>query len=156
MGPIDRPHLERLRSALQPHVERIILYGDGGGQKLQRRELPQGGLLGAVAAVLADAAEDHAIVLAADLMHPSAELLRYMIQVRGGHEAIVPERRDGRLQPLLALYHARCSRRAEGLVAAGQQALDALLEIVDVRRVTADEVAKFGDPGSLLARASEA
>ncbi|MEA3402033.1 MAG: NTP transferase domain-containing protein [Armatimonadota bacterium] len=153
MGPIEQPHLQRLHSALQAHVERVVFYDNRGEHEFEHRELPSGGVLAALAATFQDAGDDHVVLVAADIMHPSAELLRYMIQVRGSHEAVVPERRDGRLQPLLALYHPRCARRAEGLIAAGQHRLDALLEVIRVRRVTADEVAKFGDPDSLLARA---
>lgn len=96
--------------------------------------------------------DDHAIVLSADLAHPSAELVRYLVHIRAGHEAIVPVRPDGSPQPLCALYHARCAGRAEGLVAAGEREAEALLAEVEVRTVTVEEVEKFGDPERLLAR----
>ena len=90
--------------------------------------------------------------MAADLAHPSAELVRYLVHIRGGHEAVVPVRRDGLPQPLCALYHGRCAGRAQGLVASGERNAEALLAEVEVREVTVEEVAKFGEPQELLAR----
>jgi len=109
------------------------------------RSLGEGGSLGQ------GGGDDHAIVLSADLTHPSAELVRYLVHIRAGHEAVVPVRRDGSWQALCALYHSRCAGRAEGLVAAGAREAEALLAEVEVRTVTVEEVAKFGDPERLLA-----
>jgi len=79
-------------------------------------------------------------------------LLRYMVHVRGSFEAVVPLAADDAPQPLLALYHPRCAGRARGLLSAGERDPLALLQIAAVRHITADEVAKFGDPAELLAR----
>ncbi|HCA46468.1 MAG TPA: hypothetical protein DEP45_03625 [Armatimonadetes bacterium] len=92
-------------------------------------------------------------IVSAGIERPSAELLRYMCRVRGSFEAVIPERDDGTVQPLLGLYHCALLRRAEGLLAAGEGRIGALLELASVRRITPEEVAKFGDPDRLLGTA---
>jgi len=114
--------------------------------------VPADSELEAVAAAMRLAGDDHALVAAADLAHPSQELMRYLLHIRAGHEAVVPLRADGSRQPLCALYHGSCAPRAQSLIAAGERCAEALLAEVEVREVTLAEVAKFGDPGGLLAR----
>ncbi len=151
--PVTPERVERVRRALAQHAEPVVTFGGVGEGGAHQVPLPPSvGELGAVAFVLARAGDDHAIVAAADLRHPSSELLRYMIHVRGSFDAVVPEAMDGAVQPLCALYHARCARRAQGLVTTGERDLLRLIEGLHVRRVSGEEVAKFGRPGELLAR----
>ncbi len=111
--------------------------------------------LTALTIVLREAGASHVAVLAGDLRRPSSELVRYLQHVCGSFEVVAPEGRDGSLQPLLALYHPSLLRRVEGLVAAGERDIAPLLELASVRRVSADEVAKFGEPDVLLARVDQ-
>lgn len=151
--PLPSAGMEHLRLTLADHADPVLVFGGVGEGGAQLVPLPADiSPLGALAAVLRHAGEEHAIVVAADLRQPSSELLRYMVQVRGSFDAVVPERPDGSLQPLLALYHPRCARRAAGLVTAGERELSALLAGAHLRRITPDEIAKFGDPADLLAR----
>jgi len=150
---IAAAHIEHLSHLLTPLVEEVVLLGGTEeGSRHRQVRVPRGmGELGAIAAVLAHT-DEHAIVLAADLRWPSAELLRYMAMVRAGHEAVVPEGPDGRLQPMLAIYHARVAGRARGLVSSGERDPQELLQDVLVRRVSVDELTKFGSPRRLLQR----
>lgn len=151
--PVRIEGVQHLRLALADHADRVLVFGGAGEGGRERVPLPLGiSPLGALAVILRHAGEEHAIVAAADLRHPSTELLRYMVQVRGSFDAVAPERADGTLQPLLALYHPRCARRAAGLVAAGERELTLLLAGAHLRRVSHDEVAKFGQPSDLLDR----
>jgi len=154
MAPASPAGIEQMRLALAHHADRVIVFGGVEGADAPDRVLlpPAVSELGAIATVLAHAGDDHAIVVAADLRHPSGELLRYLVHVRGSFDAVVPVGRDDAPQPLLALYHPRCAGRARGLLSAGERDPAALLRIATVRRVTDDEVAKFGDPAELLAR----
>lgn len=144
-------------AALRARCERVLVVGgtedvarscDADYQSLPR----EAGELVALIAALHEAEGDHVAILAADLRHPSSELVRYMQHVRGSFDVVAPERRDGSLQPLAALYHPSLLRRAEGLLTAGERDLAPLLQLASVRRVTADEVAKFGEPEDLLER----
>lgn len=148
--------IERAVAALRPWCHRVLVFGGPEQAGDDHRPLPRdAGELLAVTAALRQAERGHVAVLAADLAHPSSELVRYLRHVRGSFEVIAPERRDGGLQPLAALYHAALLRRAEGLLAAGERDLGPLLEMAAVRRVTVEEVAKFGEPEELLERAGQ-
>ena len=154
MAATSANHLHHLVSVLSPLTDQVVLLGGTeAGSALQQIPVSRGmSELGAVAAVLARAGGDHALVVAADLRWPSPELLAYMTMIRAGHEAVVPEGPDGLPQPLLAIYHSRVAGRAQGLAASGERNLRALLGAVQVRRVSVDEVAKFGEPRRLLER----
>jgi molybdopterin-guanine dinucleotide biosynthesis protein A len=145
--------IRRVALALEDYCSPILVFAPGTGVASNRRELPPGTSdLRAVMAVLLEAGREHAAICAGDLRNPSAALIRYMIQIRGSFEVVLPERPDGNLEPLLGLYHPDLVRRAEGLLAAGERELGPLLDLASVRRVTTEEVAKFGDPGDLLSR----
>ena len=144
--------IERLVALLSELTDRVVVIGDAEARATQAEFIHAESELDAIRAAARLALDDHAVVMAADLAHPSAELVRYLVHIRGGHEAVVPVRRDGSPQPLCALYHGRCAGRAQGLVAAGERNAEALLAEVEVREVTVEEVAKFGEPEELLAR----
>jgi molybdopterin-guanine dinucleotide biosynthesis protein A len=152
-GQVRPNSVHRATTALDSVCDSVLIFGPGEGQDDDHRPLPRtAGDLMAVTSALREATDDHVAILAADLTHPSSELLRYMIHVRGSFDVVAPEQRDGSLQPLLALYHTSMRRRAEGLLAAGERDLKPLLEAATIRRITVEEVAKFGDPDSLLER----
>lgn len=139
-------------TVLKSVCDRVIVFG-GEAAGAAAHPLPgDASELAAVAAALREAADGHVALLSADLLHPSSELLRYMAQVRGSFEAVVPEHRDETPEPLMAIYHPSLLRRAEGLVAAGERELSNLLEAATVRRISVEEIAKFGEPERLLER----
>ncbi len=155
-GAAGPESIERTVAALRSECETVLVFG-GSEQSDNPRPLPRhASELTAVTFALREANDDHVAIAAADLAHPSAELLRYMSHIRGSFDAVVPEFHDGALQPLFALYHGSLRRRAEGLLTAGERDLQPLLDAGTVRRVTVEEVAKFGDPDRLLERAGSA
>lgn len=149
---VSAARIDALERMLRAHADQVAVIGPGSGDPPLDPLPAAAGYLRALAQAVHLVDEDHAIVLAADLTHPSSELLRYLVSVRGSHAAVLPEGRGGRLQPLLGLYHSRLARRVDGLLAAGERDLQPLLDVIEVRRITPEEVAKFGDPDRLLAR----
>ena len=151
---ISATQIDHLTQMLAPLTDEVMLLGGAeSGAQHRQVSVPRGASeLAAVAQVLAHADGDHVMVLAADLRWPSPDLLRYMALIRAGHEAVVPEDADGDAQPMLAIYHSRIAGRARGLAGSGERDLAALLKDVLVRRVSSDELAKFGDPTQLLRR----
>lgn len=154
ISPARIEHLTRMLDQLTDE-DTLLLGGVEPGSALQPVKIPRGtSELGAVAAAIAHAGQSHVMVLAADLKQPNLELLRYMSMVRAGHDAVVPEGPDGSIQPMLAIYHGRLKGRAQGLASLGERDVRALLDDAQVRRVSFDEVAKFGSPATILARGS--
>ena len=154
--PAESGALREVAATLRPHCDRILIFVPGETDAEEHRSLPSHpSELSSLTAVLGEAGGEHAVVAASDLSHPSSALIRYMLQIRGSFEIVIPERGDGTLQSLLALYHPDILRRAEGLVAAGELDLTPLIRLSSVRRVTPEEIAKFGEPRDLLDRGGQ-
>ncbi|MBD0370590.1 MAG: molybdenum cofactor guanylyltransferase [Pyrinomonadaceae bacterium] len=97
-----------------------------------------GGLHGALAACRAD----WAAVSACDLPFVTGELFARLAALREDSEAVVPRQRDGRLQPLCALYRAEvCREAARRLIECGERRPRALVQEVRARVVAWEELA---------------
>jgi len=102
---------------------------------------PQWGALGGLHAALAACRRDWAIIVACDLPFVTAELFQSLSSLRLDHEAVVPIQPDGRPQPLAALYRVDpCRQPATKLIEAGRRRPADLLEAVDTRWVSFDEI----------------
>ena len=102
---------------------------------------PHWGALGGLHAALTACRRDWAIVVACDLPFVTAELFSTLVSMRLDHEAVVPIQPDGRPQPLAALYRVDpCRQRATELIEAGRRRPLDLLEAVNTRWVSFDEL----------------
>jgi molybdopterin-guanine dinucleotide biosynthesis protein A len=80
-------------------------------------------------------------VVACDLPLVTGDLFARLASLRENFDAVVPLQRDGRRQPLCALYRAAtCRDPAEKLISAGERRPRALLEAVQTRSVAFEEV----------------
>jgi molybdopterin-guanine dinucleotide biosynthesis protein A len=95
---------------------------------------------------------DDVIYLAGDLQQPTSDLLRYMLHVQTGYEAVIPRLHTHETQPLLALYTARCLQRVATLSGSGSQSPADLLPLLQAYELSEEELAKFGPPSRLIAR----
>jgi|SoiMethySBSTD1v2_1073268.scaffolds.fasta_scaffold00528_41 molybdopterin-guanine dinucleotide biosynthesis protein A len=102
---------------------------------------PQWGALGGLHAALSACRRDWAIVVACDLPFVTAELFSSLSSLRLDHEAVVPIQPDGRPQPLAGMYRVDpCRQRATELIEAGRRRPLDLLEAVNTRWVSFDEI----------------
>jgi molybdopterin-guanine dinucleotide biosynthesis protein A len=80
-----------------------------------------------------------------------ATLLRALRDTGRDADAAVPESDSRRgLEPLCAYYTPACVSAIERRIAAGDRRVIAFYDDVTVARLTADRVAKFGDPALLF------
>jgi molybdopterin-guanine dinucleotide biosynthesis protein A len=108
--------------------------------------IPNGGPLSGIHAALMTARHDRAIVVACDMPLLNLSLLRYMLAVGSGFDAVVPRWR-GYHEPLHAIYSIRCVEPIEQILAQGRRRIVALFDQVSVREVSEQEVRLF-DTGS--------
>ena len=126
------------RCAAWPHMPAVPDFYEAWGAL--------GGLHAALAAVR-DA--PWAAVVACDLPFVTGELFVRLASLRENFDAVVPVQRDGRRQPLCALYRAReAGERAAELIAAGERRPRALVETTRTRRVAFEELKPL--PGANL------
>ena len=105
---------------------------------------PKLGALGGIHAALAACSREWAIVVACDLPFVTSELFSYLAALRMDHDAVVPIQKDGRPQPLAALYRVDpCLQQATNLIEAGRRRPLDLLEAVKTRWVAFDELRNF-------------
>lgn len=109
--------------------------------------VPGAGPLGGLASGLAAARGGGALLLAADLPLLQPELLRAMLQLPDGYDALVPlrphpdvgPRNPLAAEPLLAAYRASCLPAVEACLARGERQMTAPLSQLRVRYLRPDE-----------------
>lgn len=97
------------------------------------------GPLGGLVTGLRQSHHTYAVVVACDLPFLDAELLRHLLHLAPGYDAVVP-RIDGRAQVLHAVYARRVERAAREQIAAGQLKVERVLERLRVRWIEAAEI----------------
>jgi molybdenum cofactor guanylyltransferase len=130
---------ERQLAALRPLFERVLVVaGDPGpwaalgAEVVPDRQPAAGPLAGVHAALLATRAHPAVVCVAGDMPFLRAELLALLRDHAPGAEAVAVRGADGRPEPLLARYGARCLAAVESQLASGDNAVHALLARLDV------------------------
>lgn len=123
-------------AALEDQVERVVLVGSGepapGLRHLERLPDPAevSGPIAGVLAAMRWAPSAAWVVVACDMPRVSAEAVRWLIgRRRPGGYAVLPCVREGRVEPLLAVYEPPVLPVLEELVAAGTWGLRRLAGI---------------------------
>ena len=142
----EETFVARVASALSGVAGRVSLVSSrhepgSFGLPLVRDFFDGAGALGGLHAALLCAQSPWAAVVSCDLPFVTAELLRRLASLAGGFDAVAPLQKDGRLQPLCALYARRpCLEACEGLLGGGEFRPRALLGRVKARLVGFDEI----------------
>ncbi len=108
---------------------------------------PGKGSLGGILTGLSAIESEWAVVVAADMPFLSVDLLRRMLSVRDGYDAVVP-RMDGRFEPTHAAYSVRCLPHVRRRVLADDLKIDGFFPDVRVKVLSQDEVEEH-DPQRL-------
>ncbi len=86
---------------------------------------------------------DAAFLLACDLPFANRGLIRHLIGMRDGHQAVVPKK-GSFVEPLHALYDRRCLPAVERELAGPSPRVSSFFSRVDVRYAGPEEVEPFG------------
>jgi molybdopterin-guanine dinucleotide biosynthesis protein A len=143
-----RTFVEVAAGALSSVSSRISVVGSRPGVESHGlpvvRDVHEGlGALGGLHAALAACGAPWAAVISCDLPFVSAELFERLASLRGVEvEAVAPIQKDGRPQPLCALYAAtRCQEVAGRLIREGELRPRVLLQTMRTRWVQFEELA---------------
>ena len=135
--------LDRQLAALAPLTDDVMIVGGEPRQLAGTRSIDDAvsgcGPLGGLAAALTHARHDVTLVLACDMPFVTTPLLRHLVSLSGGVEAVVPRTERG-YHPLCAAYTRACLAPAERRLRGGQLRLIDLLDELRVRVVTGDEI----------------
>lgn len=108
------------------------------GTTLLRDRVREAGPLGGLHAALLAARCDWIAVAACDLPALTPAYWRLLLTRAWGCEAVAVRHRDGRLEPLAALYHRSLLAEVAARLERGDHAVHGLLRAVDTRLLTAD------------------
>jgi molybdopterin-guanine dinucleotide biosynthesis protein A len=104
----------------------------------------KGPLVGIYTGLLA-AESSYSLVVACDMPFLNIELLRYMVELSPGFDAVVPRLGEGKVEPLHAVYSRSCLGSMKTLLEHDQLEVTRLLNRVHVRHVERAECQRF-DP----------
>ncbi|HEX8174746.1 MAG TPA: molybdenum cofactor guanylyltransferase [Pyrinomonadaceae bacterium] len=139
--------VERIAGALGRVAGRVNLVGAKNvDSSLKMGNVPDvyagWGALGGLHAALAACRAEWAAVVACDLPFVTGELFERLASLSQDSEAVVPVQRDGRLQPLCALYRtAACREIARRMIEEGERRPRALARAARTRFVGWEELA---------------
>jgi molybdopterin-guanine dinucleotide biosynthesis protein len=154
--------VDRVRDALAAAVDAVAVSANDAalfadlGLPILPDEAPDLGPLGGIQAGLRRAAREGrggALVVACDLPHVSAELLRTILlrASTSSADAVVPESGGRRgIEPLCAWYSVRCIDPIGRMLAEGERRAHRLAERIPIDRIPLAEVQRIGDPHLLF------
>lgn len=135
-------------------VDRPDRYeGLGLPARLVADESPGLGPLSGLQVGLRTCRTEHVLVAACDLPFLNMELLRHMARLPRSYQALVPWR-DGRWQPLHAIYARSCLEAVDAM-AAGGGSMQELLGRLNVRRLDEEEMDRLDPDGLSLLNLNE-
>ena len=105
---------------------------------------PGKGALGGIYTGLADADSFYSLVVGCDMPFLNRDLLRYLIGLASGFDAVVPEI-NNMYEPLHAVYSKGCLAPTKELIGQNKLGISQLFNLVKTRYVGKDEIARF-DP----------
>jgi molybdopterin-guanine dinucleotide biosynthesis protein A len=123
-------------------------YTDRGVPVVVDRD-PEAGALGGVASGLEALDEGRGLFLGVDLPFVPVALLRHLLALADGWDAVVPSSPEG-AEPLCAVYASACREPVGRAVREGRLKMTAFWPDVRVRAVPPEELRAFGDPSSLF------
>ncbi|MFC1993458.1 molybdenum cofactor guanylyltransferase [Chloroflexota bacterium] len=108
---------------------------------------PGKGSLGGIHTGLVASEAFYNLVVACDMPFLNEDLLRYMLQVAPGFDAVVP-RLDNMVEPLHTIYSKDCLAPIKQLLEQGKLSVTELFSLVNTRYIEVDEIDRF-DPEHL-------
>jgi molybdopterin-guanine dinucleotide biosynthesis protein A len=145
--------IERVISRLRELSDDLIIVANepglfqGLGARVTGDVFPGKASLGGIYSGLLVARHDYALVVGCDMPFLSRGLLRYMILVAPGYDAIVPFY-DNYLEPLHTIYHKTSLEVMREMLEADRLRISELFGRQHIRQVTVEEIASF-DPQRL-------
>jgi molybdopterin-guanine dinucleotide biosynthesis protein A len=134
--------LERVVRVLRDVTRDVVLVGRPAtavSSGLRVIGDPGAGPLAALGVGLREVVTGRALLVACDMPFLSSEVLRFLLDQQGEHDACVPRPADVAL-PTCAVYARRADRIVQSLVDDGERSLRALLDRLTVRWVEDSEL----------------
>jgi molybdopterin-guanine dinucleotide biosynthesis protein A len=145
-----KPLIQHVYEVLRSIFPRVCVIADEGAKYsfLDADIIPDRvkgfGPLGGLYTALAHTAADRIFFCGCDMPNLSRDLIGHMAALSAGYDVVVPAVPKG-YEPLHAMYAKRCLHLVEKSIEAGRRRLIAFYSEVKVRKVTVEEMQRFGD-----------
>ncbi len=96
---------------------------------------PDKGPLGGIYTGLLASRSSHSLVVACDMPFLNTELLRYMVELSGDFDAVVPILREGTVEPLHAIYSKNCLDSIKTQLERNELAIDSIFGTLNIKYV---------------------
>ena len=103
------------------------------------------GPLGGIYTGLMSIPDQAGFFVACDMPHINRQLVRYMVDIKGNHRAVVPAVAD-KIEPLHAIYFQSCLKPIKHLIDTNRYQVRLFFDSIPVRYVKEDEIRKFCCP----------
>ncbi len=137
--------IERVIAALTPVTAGVSIIANG--PEYARLGLPifadtQKGVgpLEAIRTALANAHLPRTVLVGCDLPFVTPELFKFLLNIRGEHQIVVPVGPDGKLETLCAIYCMKALPIVSDLIASGERKVSLLFDRAATRFVDFDEL----------------
>ena len=151
--------LEAVSARVSAVAQDVFVVADDGakyrelGLRVVEDAIPGAGSLGGVYAALLNARHEQCLVVACDMPLLNIELLRYLVQLAGRHDVVIPSLGAGRsdqggdetLETMHAIYRTASLRSLERRIQAGDFKIAAALDDLVILRVREETIRRF-DP----------
>jgi molybdopterin-guanine dinucleotide biosynthesis protein A len=142
--------IDRVTGLLISIFERVILITNSPDEYSYlglpiREDLIKGlGPIGGILTGLEDINNEAGFFIACDMPFISEDLIRYIVSISGGFDAVVPKI-DWKIEPLHALYRKSCLPVIRGLIASGVYQTFKAFDTLNVRYLNEAEI-RANDP----------
>jgi len=103
------------------------------------------GPLGGIYTGLMSIPDQAGFFVACDMPHINSQLVRYMVDIKGNHRAVVPAVAD-KIEPLHAIYFQSCLKPIKHLIDTKRRQVRLFFDSIPVRYVKEGEIRKFCCP----------
>ncbi|MBI2848224.1 MAG: molybdenum cofactor guanylyltransferase [Chloroflexi bacterium] len=150
---LGRSLIERVVERVQPLAAQVLIVTSKEqldlpalpGAEILTDIYPGKGPLGGIYTGLLAASYPYSIVVACDMPFLNTGLLRHMVELCEGFDAVVPRLDNGMVEPLHAVYASSCRDEVKAQLERGQLEVDALYGAIRVRYIEREEYQRF-DP----------
>ena len=149
---MGRSLIEHTVDRLRPLAAQLLIVTSGEQilPSLDKTEalidvFPGKGPLGGIYTGLLAARCSHSIVVACDMPFLNTGLLRFMVELSPGYDAIVPRLGANNIEPLHAVYAKTCLERIKSQLEEARLGVHLLLDKLQIRYIEKEECMRF-DP----------
>lgn len=140
--------------ALQPVCDQLVISSNGEcynylGYPIIEDEIKECGPLGGIYSCMKAVKADYYLVISCDVPNVSFHLFADLVNNIADFDAIFPVGKDGRRQPLIAVYGSSCKNIIEKELFRGKYKMMSILELLNTRNFQISEELPYFNPKML-------